>query len=403
MRFDVKPQAANRAGIGVLLLFTIFWCGITGVFVGFIAHSFWRAAYAQHHYLPAEGTVLSSKVNSYSGNKGTTYSFGIRYRYTVDGALFEGDRYTFGSGSSSDGRRRATELVHQHHAGSPIIVYYDPNRPEESVINRAVDPMVYFMLLFLQPFILVGCGLLGAIVSYPFRRAAIRKFTTRPADVPWKIPSWGTLERGFAGFELQPKMTLSGALVATLLGYGLVSFASIFVVGFLFGGFSGGTPHAIIGAFSASVLGGVAGGVFYSRSLRNRARLVIDPTGQLIKLSSPLRQVEMAFGEVAGWSLKQILNPRNAKQGGNQSAYASLLSIHTTKGEDVPVHVFGADADAPMIAQKVADTFGAWTNKPIFEEPPPSTSEVIQLLTVSGALAAAQEIKAAAAQLKDLF
>ena len=103
----------------------------------------------------------------------------------------------------------------------------------------------------------------------------------------------------------------------------------------------------------------------------------------------------------AGWSLKQILNPRNVKQDG-QSAYVPLLSIHTTKSEDVPIHVFGADADAPVIAQKVAETFGAWTNKPVFEEPPPSTDDFMKLMTTGGTLAAAREIKAVAAQLKDL-
>ena len=401
MRFDLKTTTTQRTGIGFLLLFAIFWCGLTGVFVGMMVRSFWRAADAQLRYIPVVGTVLASEVKSHSDSDGTSYGFGIRYRYTVNGAPFEGNRYAFGSGSSSDGYRRAGGLVRQHPAGSKVTVYYDPVRPQESVISRTVDPMMYFMLLFMQPFVLIGVGLLGAIVSYPFHRMAIRNFAAQPADAPWKIPSWGTLVRSFGGFELQPKATLPGMLVAALVGYGVVSFLSIFVVGFLFGGFSGGNPHAIIGAFGVCLLGGAAGDALYARSLQSKARLVLDPGNGALKLTSPLRTVEVAFDEIAGWSLKQILNPRNVKQEG-QSAYVPLLSIHTTKGEDVPIHVFNSDADAPMIAQKVAETFGTWTNKPIFEEPPPSTSDAIQLLTVSGTLAAAREIKTAAAQLKDL-
>ena len=99
--------------------------------------------------------------------------------------------------------------------------------------------------------------------------------------------------------------------------------------------------------------------------------------------------------------MKQILNPRTVKQEG-QSAYVPLLSVHTTKGEDVPVHVFGADEDAPAVAQKVAETFATWTKKPVFEDPPPSSGDVLKLMTISGALAAAREIKAVAAQFKDL-
>ncbi|MCX7009648.1 MAG: DUF3592 domain-containing protein [Kiritimatiellaeota bacterium] len=401
MRFEVKQGAKRGNSWGGLLFFALFWCTLTGVFVGFVVYSFWHAAAAQLRYQSAEGTVLESRVTSSQSDGSTTYGFGIRYRYTVGGQSFEGDRYAFGSGSSSDGHGRASQLVKQHPIGSKLTVYYDPAKPQQSVIERHVDPMMKFLLLFLQPFVLVGVGLIGALVKYPFNRRRIAHFLQRPADVPWKIPSWGTLERGFAGFTLQPKPTLSGTLLALLFGYGLTSFASIFVVGFLFGGFSGGKPNAILGAFIVCVLGGILGVVLYRNAQRSKARLVLDPGSGTFKLTSKLRTLEVAFDEIAGWSLKQILNPRNVKQEG-QNAYVPLLSIHTTKGGDVPVHVFAADDDASAVAQKVAETFASWTNKPIFEEPPPSTSDVLKLMTPSGMLAAAREIKAVAAQLKDL-
>lgn len=401
MRFEMKEKSSRRTGWGGLLFFAVFWCSLTGIFAGFVVYSFWRAADAQLRYLPAEGTVLSSEVTSSSDSDGTTYGFGVRYRYTVGGQSFEGDRYAFGSGKASDGRGRARTLVKQHPVGSKLTVYYDPAKPQQSVIERHVDPTMKFLLLFLQPFILVGVGLIGALVMYPFNRRRVAGFLQRPADVPWRIPSWGQLERGFAGFMLQPKATGFGMLQAALVGYGLTSFVSIFVVGFAFGGFSGGRPHAILGAFIACALGGIAGIALYRRSARAKAQFVLDPSTGLLKLTSPLRTVEVAFDEIAGWSLKQILNPRNVKQEG-QSAYVPLLSIHTTKGGEVPVHVFAADEDAPAIAQKVAETFAAWTNKPVFEEPPPGTDDVLKLMTPGGQLAAAREIKAVAAQLKDL-
>ena len=401
MRFELKHRAARGTGWGGLLFFALFWNVLVSVFVGFVVYSFWRAADAQLRYQSTEGVVLESRVTSGSDSDGTTYGYGIRYRYTVGGQSFESDRYAFGSGSSSDGHSRASQLVRQHPVGSKLTVYYDPAKPQEAVIERHVDPMMKFLVLFLQPFVLVGVGVIGALVMYPVNRRRLNRFVQSPADVPWKIPSWGTLERGFAGFTLQPKATLSGALMAAVIGYGVTSFLSIFVVGFLFGGFSGGRPNAILGAFIACVLGGLAGVVLYRRSQRKKAQLVLDPGGGTFKLTSPLRTLEIAFDELAGWSLKQILNPRNEKQDGH-SAYVPLLSIHTTKNEDVPVHVFGADADAPAIAQKVAETFAAWTNKPVFEEPPPGTNDVLKLMTPYGAFAAAREIKAVAAQLKDL-
>ena len=401
MRFEVKKGAKRGNGWGGLLFFALFWCTLTGVFVGFVVYSFWHAADAQLRFRPATGTVLESRVTTSSGSDSTTYGFGIRYRYTVGNQSFEGDRYAFGSGKASDGHGRASQLVREHPVGSKLTVYYDPAKPQQSVIERRVDPMMKFLVLFLQPFVLVGVGLIGALVVYPFNRRRIANFLRRPADVPWKIPSWGRLERGFAGFTLQPKATRFGMLQSAVVSYGVTSFLSIFVVGFAFGGFSGGKPNAILGAFIACVLGGIAGLVLYRRSACTKARLVLDPSAGVFKLTSKLRTLEVAFDEIAGWSLKQILNPRNVKQEG-QSAYVPLLSIHTTKGEDVPVHVFAADADAPAVAQKVAETFASWTNKPVFEEPPPSTGDMLKLMTPGGALAAAREIKAIAAQLKDL-
>lgn len=401
MRFEIKKKVARRTGWGGLLFFALFWNSLVSIFVGFVVHSFWRAADAQLRYQSTEGTVLESRVTSSSDGDGTTYGLGIRYSYTVGGQTFESDRYAFGSGKSSDGHGRASALVRQHPAKSKLTVYYDPAKPQEAVIDRHVDPTMKFLVLFLQPFILIGLGFIGALIIMPLQRRRISRFAERPADVPWDIPSWGRLERGFAGFTLQPKTTLSGLAGAAVVGYGITSFLSIFAVGFLFGGFSGGKPNAILGAFIACVLGGVAGIVLYCRAQGKKARLVLDPGGGTFKLTSPLRTLEVAFEEIAGWSLKQILNPRNVKQE-SQSAYVPLLSIHTVKGDDVPVHVFGADEDAPAVAQKVAETFAAWTNKPIFEEPPPSTSDVLKLMTPGGMLAAAREIKAVAAQLKDL-
>ena len=99
MRFDLKTPPPKQTGIGSLLIFAIFWCGITGAFVGIMMHSFWRAADAHLRYVPVTGTVLASEVKSHSGSDGTTYGFGIRYRYAVNGTTYEGNRYAFGSGS----------------------------------------------------------------------------------------------------------------------------------------------------------------------------------------------------------------------------------------------------------------------------------------------------------------
>ena len=442
MHFDVNTEGARRGSLTPLVLVTLFWCAITGLFVAFVIINFWRSAEAYMRYVPTAGVIFSSQVISNTDSHGTTfYDFGLRYRYTVKGAAFENDRYAFGTMKSGAGRTRAAELVRHHPVGAPITVYYDPAMPGKAVIERAVDRQIYPFLMFLMPFVLIGVGLLGVLVMQlmlPIQQRRINRFLHEPAAVPWKIPAWGLLNHGFSGFELQPKATLLGVLIATLAGFGLASFSSSFIAGSLFGDFNGGTPYAISGMLGLCVLGSVAGGVLYVRSRRNKARLVIDPTRELIMLTSPLRQVEVAFDKVAGWRLKQILNPRTWtwKQGGD-AAYVPLLCIHTTKGADVPIHVFDANEQAPAVAQKVLETFAAWTNKPLFEEPPsigadenaqaatqnveeafaawadkplgekpPNISDVLKLIKIGQSLAATRatrEFKTAAAQLKDLL
>ena len=395
---NLKPS--GRGGLGFLLFFTIFWCSITGVFVGMVARSFWRAGDAQRRYVRTTGTVLSSEVTQHY-NEGTTYGFGIRYRYTVSGRTFESDRYAFGQGNSSDGRRNAEQLVRRHPAGSPVTVYYDPAQPAEAVISRTVEPTMYFLLLFLQPFILVGVGMLGAVVFWPWRGRRVRRFSEQPPDPPWRIPTWGVLERTFEGLVVQPRRSPGELFMAAALGYGLACFVSIFVIGFGFGGFSGKHPSAILVAFLVAFLTGAGSAVGSLRATRRKARFALDPASQRVHLTSPLREVTVPFAEIAGWNVKQIFNPRNVKQEG-QSPFVPLLTLRTTAGQEVPIHVFGADAAAPAIAAKVAEVFAAWTHQPVAEEPPPGGDDPVAVLSASRLLAAAREVQTAARQLRDL-
>jgi len=82
-----------------------------------------------------EGTVMSGEVAVVHSTKGASKSKPvIRYSYQVDGTDYESDRYssTMARGSSF----WAKEIIDKHPAGSSIKVYYNPNNPTISVLDR---------------------------------------------------------------------------------------------------------------------------------------------------------------------------------------------------------------------------------------------------------------------------
>lgn len=98
--------------------------------------------------------VVSSQVQTHSGDDGNTYSIDIRYTYQVEGRQYEGDRYNFMIGSSSDYQGKAA-VVERYPPGTELSCRVDPDDPEESVISVDFD-LGYLWGLFGLPFLLVG-------------------------------------------------------------------------------------------------------------------------------------------------------------------------------------------------------------------------------------------------------
>ncbi|GAG30579.1 unnamed protein product, partial [marine sediment metagenome] len=145
--------------IAVMAAVTLFWCGITGVFVGFAAYGLYKQADARRRFVATPGTVTSARVEVDRGEDDTTYTPVIEYRYSVGGVEYRGDRHSYGMMGSSD-CHWAEGVVAAYRRPGPITVYYDPAAPAEAVLVLGTDPVLYFVVLFLQPFLVVGLALL---------------------------------------------------------------------------------------------------------------------------------------------------------------------------------------------------------------------------------------------------
>jgi hypothetical protein len=403
MGFSFQPQSQGCAGYAFLIFFTVFWCGITGVFVGFLGHGVYRTLDAQRRFAETQGTVLRSGVATHTDSEGgTSHRFEVRYRYEVGGQAFEADRYAFGAmgSDSGSGSRRAGSLAASLPSGTVVRVYYDPHLPSRAVLSRTLDPTLAFLFLFLQPFILIGLGMLAGCVSWPLTRRAFDRFI-HAADTPSAIPSWGRIVRTPHGFLVRPHLGLAGVIGAAAAGYGLCCFLSVFVVGIVFGGFSHPRLPVVGAALAVAVAVGLASAVYVIRRTARKLRVEIDHVYRRIVLVRQGRTEEYPFRDVAGWVVTRIENPRFAKAEGAPPR-VPVLSIRKTTDEDIPVHVFEATEQAPVIAAKCAEILARLTdNKPVLATLDPSDDAPVAP-TVAAVLDALKKARAKAREMKDL-
>ncbi len=100
----------------------------------------WQRYRESDNWVPATAQIVSGNISAQKGSKNTSYVVNIRYTYTVLGQIFEGGQFSFGSeGTGYDTRNRAEKVIAQYPAGSQATIYYDPNNPQQAVLERKYD------------------------------------------------------------------------------------------------------------------------------------------------------------------------------------------------------------------------------------------------------------------------
>ena len=365
---DLPRTGQKLPGCGKMLLgmtaVTLFWCGITGVFVGFACHSILKHLEAQKRFVAVEGEVIASKVKTDTGDDSTTYKPLVKYRYVVAGREYTSMRYSYDSFSSSDSSW-AYRVVKEHPPGAKVTVYCDPEEPSDAVLQRDVPSMSYFLLLFVQPFVMVGLGLIACTISIPIAHTRARAFVSEPSVLPESIPGWGTARREMGGWVIRGGGAWYAPFVALGAGYALTCFVGIFVVVLAFGGPEEADPDKLFTIFA------IAGGVGVMAMLvtllrgRRKAKLLIDPQLRRFSLTGPNRNVELRFTDIAGWIVRTIPDPRGVRVNDKLLTCPLLLLVTTTDGREEPVHVFRTRGSQTNVAEKVAQAFAEMTGKPL--------------------------------------
>jgi hypothetical protein len=363
---DGDPPAADEClvavgGLGkkmaIALGVAVFWSGITGAFLAFAVGSLWKHHYAATHYAATQGVVLTSKLNYSSGDEGgTTVAPKVRYRYAVAGNKYLGDRYDFAEVSSSDGSY-ARRVVAENPAGKAVTVYYNPDKPADAILSLNAPASGYFLLLFLQPFLLVGLLLIGWCVSLPLAQRRVRRFAGSDAALPWDIPGWGVMQQDFDGLTIRARRNLLAPLGHLMLGYGLACFAAMFVVGFFFHGTGDANPVVIRNAFLAAAGVGIAAMLRKIFLQAIPSRVTIDMTRKRLSVHTRRREHDVPLDEIRQLQLRQVLYP-DSVQVNNQRVRYLLLEAVTKSGQSVPLHAFswqaGREQEITAVVRRVA-------------------------------------------------
>jgi len=93
----------------------------------------------------------------------TTHIADIGYAYTVGDAPFNGTRVSFGSNGSSSWAS-VQDIVDRYPVGKTVKVFYNPDKPSDSVLEPGMSGGAYFLPAFGGVFALIGVVAIVATV-----------------------------------------------------------------------------------------------------------------------------------------------------------------------------------------------------------------------------------------------
>jgi hypothetical protein len=134
-----------------------------------------KKADAEKEYIPTTAKVLYSGVVCHSGDRGgTAYAPRIGYEYSVDGKIYESDRFE-SSDVYTGNRKRHDKTVEAYKPGDTIEVFVSPENPRKVVIKRSASSGS-FAIGLASVFAIIGWGIIVAALVALF--IALRKRRT---------------------------------------------------------------------------------------------------------------------------------------------------------------------------------------------------------------------------------
>jgi hypothetical protein len=135
---------------------------LVAVLAAFRSIKDWKRYRESEGWISATGQIIASHVTSSRGTKSTTYHTYIVYTYQVMGQGYQSGQFSFGSeGTGYETHKKAESICAKYPEGSQTTIYYDPNDPQQAVLQRKFDSTGAILAVI---FGLVGVGII--VYSY---------------------------------------------------------------------------------------------------------------------------------------------------------------------------------------------------------------------------------------------
>lgn len=100
--------------------------------------------------MKTEGVVIESRIESIMNGDAVDYTYNVKYRYHIEGKEYLSDRLFFKTYDFS-----AERYDKKYPVDKKVIVYYNPNNKNESVLETGIKSGVHLFLLVAIIFLLV--------------------------------------------------------------------------------------------------------------------------------------------------------------------------------------------------------------------------------------------------------
>jgi len=155
-------------------LFILVFAG-AGVFLIYQSIRSRQKAEASQGWPATSGQITDARVAHHTstdseGDRSDHYTPRVSYTYQVSGQTFEGSKIGFGMQQSFGSAAKAQAALTRFSMGGQVAVYYDPNNPAESVLERKAGGSTMSLILgivFLVISLCLGCPVLFWVILAP--------------------------------------------------------------------------------------------------------------------------------------------------------------------------------------------------------------------------------------------
>ena len=298
----------------VIVLVGLFWSALVLVFDSIVGYGIVNQIRACR-FPSVIGVITHSETTTEYASHGDTTGVDIRYHYEVNGHAFEGTRYRYVAGSSSDSKW-AKDAVKYYFSGAEVPVFYNPKKPAESLLHPGIDGSDYMWFIFLTPFNMVMLAFWSMGIGF-----LRNKFFRSPN---------GRIKTIRDGHFLRIRLPRYPGWAWGMAVTGIVAFIEAFLLAFIGGGFH---PKAGLGAAAIVIAcaSGIAVAVWeWWKTHSGVSDLTIDERDGSIEL--PLTfgrktRVPISAADVAGVAVDTVSQ-------NNSSTYVPTLVLRDQKPSD---------------------------------------------------------------------